>query len=66
MVRVDEYKEIVNYISSSYNYMDKTPYKEFLETEEIAVKLTISGLTRKGAAELKEALDHLGISKRTE
>jgi len=62
MIRVNEYKEIVEYIKDSYNYLDQTSCREFLETEEITVKLTISGLTRKGASKLKSQLVILGIA----
>ena len=63
MIRVNVYTETIDYIKDSYNYQSKEQHQEFLKVEEVTVKISISGLTRDKARELKAALDRLGISK---
>jgi len=63
MIHVEEYKETINYISNSYSYVDPTPNHEFLDEEDVTVRLVVSGLSREKAKELKQYLDIMGISK---
>lgn len=63
MIRVNEYTETIDYIKESYNYQSNNPQQEFLDVEDVTVKISISGLTRGKASDLKAALDRLGISK---
>jgi hypothetical protein len=63
MIRVNEYTETIDYIKDSYNYQIGEPRQEFLDVEDVTVKISVSGLTRGKASELKAALDGLGISK---
>lgn len=63
MIRVHVYEEKISYISDQYQYQEKKPFQEFLEKEDITVKLTISGLTREKAKELREHLKIIGIAK---